>query len=127
MAPTAIGAQLGAMRIVLEMACSTILRRAFEVLNHLGTCVTAFTFHLGMFSAQFKSNGAMVKAVAISVDPIMTAQTIIPVGLEMGLHEISIDCPVAVRADGLIELGIAIDVTCIAHKRRTIRLALVSG
>ena len=127
MAPTTIGAQFGAMRIVLEVACSTVLRRTFEVLNYMGACMTASTFHLGMFSAQFKSNAAMVKAVTISVDPIMTAQTIIPVGIEMGLHEIRIDCPVAGRADCQIEIGIAIDVTRIANKRRSIRLALVSS
>ena len=109
------------------MASRAILACRFEVGNRPGTGMAAPTIHLDMFSSQMKCNVGMVKVVAIAVNSIMTCQAILSIRQEMGLHENGFYLPVARFADGLIKPGVAIDVTCIANKRRTIRLALVSG
>jgi len=69
----------------------------------------------------------MVEVVTVGVNPIVTSQAVISISLEVGLHEIGLDLLMASCTDGLVKPGIAIDVTSIASKRRTIRLALVSG
>lgn len=115
------------MGIAFCVASRASLGRGFEVGNRPGASMAASTIHLGMFSGQLKSNVAMVEGVAVAVNPIMTGQAILSIHQKMGLHEIGFNLPVARFAYGLIELGIAIDVTCIANNRRTIRLALVSG
>ena len=115
------------MGIIFYVASRAILACRFEVGNRPGAGMAAPTIHRGMFSGQLKSNVVMVEGVAVAVNSIMTGQAILSIRQEMGLHENGFNLPVARFADGLIKPGIAIGVTCIAHKRRTIRLALVSG
>ena len=102
MAGAAIITELAIVRIILLVAGGTILAGRFEVGNRPGASVAPATVHPGVFSGQVESDGTVVKFVAISVDPIVTAQAVIRVGLEVRLHKISIDLLVTGSADGLV-------------------------
>jgi hypothetical protein len=78
-----------------------------------------------MLPGQLEGDRIMAKSVTITVNPIMTAQAILPISQQMGLHEIRLDLLVAGYADGLVKFGIAIDVTGTASKGRAVRLDLV--
>jgi hypothetical protein len=125
MAGAAIRTELAIVRIILLVAGGTIPAGRFEISNRPGAGVAPATVHPGVFAGQVEGGGAVVKFVAISVDPIVTAQAVVRVDLEVGLHKISIDLLVTGSADGLIELAVAIYVTGVTSKRCTIRLVWV--
>jgi hypothetical protein len=57
----------------------------------------------------------------------MTGQAVRPIGLEMGLHKISLDLPVAGCAHRLVEFDIVLAVAIRAGKRRAIRQGFMRG
>ena len=80
-----------------------------------------------VFSGQLEGNRTVIEIVPVRVKPVMAGQAIIPVCQEMRRHEIRLDLLVTCGADSLVKFGIALDMTGIANKRRTIRLELVGG
>jgi hypothetical protein len=120
-------AKLTVVVVVLCMAGRTVLGGRLQVRDASGTDMATSAGRLGMFTGQLERNAIMVEGVAVGVNPIVASQAVISISLEVGLHKISLDLLVAGRADGLIKLCIAIDMTSIASKRRTIRLALVGA
>ena len=127
MAGAAIRAELAIVGIILLVAGGTILACRFEVGNRPGAGVAPATGHPGVFSGQLEGDSAVVEFMAISINPIVTAQAIVRVDLEVGLHEISIDLLVTGSADGLVKLAVAIYMTGVTSKRGAIRLMGVSS
>ena len=127
MAGAAIRTELAIVGIILLVAGGTILACRLDVGNRTGASVAPATVHPGVFSGQMEGDSTVVKFVAISVNAIMTAQAVVRVDQEVGLHKISIDLLVTGSADGLVELAVAIYVTGVTGKRGTIRLVWVGS
>jgi len=122
MACAAVFPELAVVGIVFLVAAVASLRCGFKVCNAAGPRMAAPTIHLGMFTGKLECNIAMVEVMAVAIDAIMAGQAGVPIRLEMGLHEICFDLLVAVRTDGLVETGIAIEMTGAASESCTIRL-----
>lgn len=125
MAGAAIGAQSIRMRICLYMAALAISWGGTQVCERLVVLVTLITTDLDMFPGQFKGHGIVVKSMPVGIDTVMASQAVIPVCLEMGLHEVGFDLFMTVHTDCLIEFGIAIQVTVPATERGTVGLLLM--
>ena len=89
--------------------------------------MTLRAIDLGMFSGQWESYQTVIKCVTICINPIMTAQAILPICLQVGLHEGSFYLFVAGRTDGLIKMDIPIRVTIRAREDVPIRPGHMRG
>lgn len=127
MAGAAIRTELAIVGIILLVAGGAILACRFEVGNRPCAGVTSATAHPGVFSGQVEDGGAVIKFMAISVNAIMTAQAVVRVDQEVGLHKISVDLLVTGSADGLVKLAVAIYMTGVTSKRGAIRLVWVGS
>jgi hypothetical protein len=67
----------------------------------------------------------MAKGMTIGINAIVAGQAVVPICLEVGLHEIGLDLPVAVSTDGLVKGGIAIRMAVPAGKTGTFCTFLV--
>ena len=76
-----------------------------------------------MLPGQLKGNICVVEGMSVGIDPIVATKAVVSISCKVWLHKIGFDLLVAGRADGLVKPGVAIYVTSIASKRRTIRLA----
>jgi len=107
------------------MTGKTFLGGCLEI-GHLTSAGMALrATDLGMFSGQLESGQTVIKCVTISINPIVTAQAILPISLQVRLHEGSFNLFVAGRTDGLIKTDIAIRVTIRACEGIPIRPGLV--
>jgi hypothetical protein len=109
------------------MASSAILRGGFQICDAAGASMTASAVQRNVFPGQLECNVAMVESVTVTVDPIVASQAVIAICSQVCLHEISLNLLVAGGADGLVEFDIAIYVTGLANKCRTVRLFLMGG
>jgi len=124
-AGAAIGAQSIRMRICLYMAGLATSWGGTQVCKRMIILMAFVTGDLDMFPGKFKGYSIMVEGVPVSIDAVMTSQAIIPIGLEMGLHEIGLDLRMAIGTDGLVKCGIAIYVAIPASKTGSVAPFLV--
>jgi hypothetical protein len=104
------------------MAGITFLGGRFEVGHLASPGMTLRATDLGMFSCQLESYQTVIKCVTICINPIVTAQAILSICLQVGLHEVSFNLFMAGRTDSLIKMGIAICMTIRAREDVPIRL-----
>ena len=107
------------------MAALAISWGGAQVCKHMIILMAFVTGDLDMFPGKFKGYSIMVEGVPVSIDAVMTSQAIIPIGLEMRLHEIGLDLRMAIGTDGLVKCGIAIYVAIPASKTGSVAPFLV--
>jgi hypothetical protein len=69
-----------------------------------------------MLPGQMEDNVIMAEIVPVRVDSVVARQAIIPISLQMGLHEIGLDLLVTGCTDSLIKFGIVGSVTGATEK-----------
>jgi hypothetical protein len=112
--------QLTVVGIVLRVTGLTCLRGSFKIRDRAGPSVAGPTSQGDVFSGQMENNVIMAEIVPVRVDSVVARQAIIPVSLQMRLHEIGLDLLVTGYTGSLIKFGIGCSVAGAAEKRGTI-------
>lgn len=120
-------AQLTLVNIVFCMAGITILRGCFHVRDAARAGMALRTRHLGMLACQWECCQAMVESLTIRIDPIMAAQAISSISLQVRLYETGFNLLVAGRTDGLVKFDIAVPMAIRAGKGASIHHGCVRG
>lgn len=107
------------------MAALAISWGGTQVCKRMIILMAFVTRYRDMFPGQFKGHSIMIEGVPIGIDAVMASQAVIPVCLEMGLHEVGFDLFMTVQTDCLIEFGIAIHMTVPATEWGTVGLLLM--
>jgi len=76
--------QLALVWILLCMTGKAILRSGLEIGNASSAGVTLAAVQPGMFPRQVEWHIVVIEGMAIGIHPIMTAQAILPIGLQVG-------------------------------------------
>jgi hypothetical protein len=124
------GCTVSAISALVCILCSVtgvaILRHRLEVKDGAGPKVAGGTGQPNMFARQREQVVVVVEGTAISINPIMTSPAIGPEGKYMPGGKDLVDLFVTCLANSLIKLGIALGVTIVATKGRSIRVVLVT-
>jgi hypothetical protein len=111
--------------IIFGMTGITILWGRLHVSDTVSVGMARYTLQCEVLPGQLEGNFAVVEIMTICINPIVAGQAVLAISLEVRLHKLKINLLVAGHTDRLVKLSIAADMAGLAHKRRTIRLALV--
>ena len=98
-----INPKLTLVSIILAVAGITILGGRLQVSNAACTGMACSTIQLSVFPRQLESDVAMVESVTVGIDPIVAAQAVLSISLEVGWHEFGLDLLVAGHTDSLVK------------------------
>ena len=93
------------MRVIFGVAGSTIGWGGTQGSQRRGVLVALFTGNRGVQPGQLERDFVMVEVVPVGINAIVATQAVIPIGLQVRLHEIGLDLLVAVRTNGLVHPG----------------------